>query len=47
MIQSLLRLLGIYKIYEKWLEKTIERGGIPAHIAIIMDGNRRLSLIHI
>ncbi|MCD6421550.1 MAG: di-trans,poly-cis-decaprenylcistransferase [Thaumarchaeota archaeon] len=41
MIQSLLKLLGIYKIYEKWLEKTIERGEIPAHIAIIMDGNRR------
>jgi len=44
MIQSLLRLLGIYKIYEKWLEKTIERGGIPAHIAIIMDGNRRWAM---
>ena len=41
MIQSLLKLLGVYKIYEKWLEKTIEKGEIPAHIAIIMDGNRR------
>jgi len=44
MIQSLLKLLGIYKIYEKWLEKTIERGEIPAHIAIIMDGNRRWAM---
>ena len=41
MIQSLLKLLGVDKIYEKWLEKTIEKGEIPAHIAIIMDGNRR------
>ncbi len=44
MIQSLLKLLGIYKIYEKWLEKTIEKGEIPAHIAIIMDGNRRWAM---
>ncbi|RLG03759.1 MAG: di-trans,poly-cis-decaprenylcistransferase, partial [Thaumarchaeota archaeon] len=44
MIQSLLRLIGVYKIYEKWLSKVIERGEIPAHIAIIMDGNRRWAL---
>jgi len=44
MIQNLLKLLGIYKIYEKWLEKTIEKGEIPAHIAIIMDGNRRWAM---
>ncbi|HDD66611.1 MAG TPA: di-trans,poly-cis-decaprenylcistransferase [Nitrososphaeria archaeon] len=44
MFQGFLRLLGIYKIYEKWLEKTIEKGEAPAHIAIIMDGNRRWAM---
>ena len=44
MIQSLLRLIGAYKIYEKWLSRVIGRGEIPSHIAIIMDGNRRWAL---
>ncbi len=41
MISGLLRLIGAYKIYEKWLERAINRERIPSHIAIIMDGNRR------
>jgi len=41
MIQTLLKLIGAYKIYEKWLERVIRKGKIPSHIAIIMDGNRR------
>lgn len=39
--QGLLRFLGAYKLYEKWLSRTISRGAIPLHIAVIMDGNRR------
>lgn len=41
MMRTLLRISGIYKLYEKWLENTISRGKMPSHIAIIMDGNRR------
>ena len=40
-IERLLRALGIYKLYEKWLEETIRKDKIPSHIAVIMDGNRR------
>ncbi|RLG09690.1 MAG: di-trans,poly-cis-decaprenylcistransferase [Thaumarchaeota archaeon] len=39
--EGLLRALGIYKLYEKWLEETIRKDKIPSHIAVIMDGNRR------
>ena len=44
MIQKLLKALGVYKLYEKWLGKVIEKGEMPAHIAIIMDGNRRWAM---
>jgi tritrans,polycis-undecaprenyl-diphosphate synthase [geranylgeranyl-diphosphate specific] len=40
-LQGLLRLLGAYKLYEKWLGRMISRGEMPSHIAVIMDGNRR------
>jgi len=36
-----LKLFGVYWIYEKWLYRTISRGKMPNHIAIILDGNRR------
>ncbi len=41
MLQGLLSLLGIYKIYEKWLWFQINKEKKPEHIAIILDGNRR------
>ncbi|MGW8288778.1 MAG: polyprenyl diphosphate synthase, partial [Candidatus Bathyarchaeia archaeon] len=41
MLEGLLSLLGIYKIYEKWLWLQIKDGKKPDHIAIILDGNRR------
>ena len=41
MLRELLRLIGVYKLYEKWLERTIRKREIPSHIALIMDGNRR------
>ena len=41
MLQRLLSILGIYKIYEKWLWQQIKNGTKPEHVAIILDGNRR------
>ncbi len=40
-LEKLLKIFGVYKLYEKWLEETIKKGEIPTHIAVIMDGNRR------
>jgi len=34
-------MLGIYKIYEKWLWYQVKDGTKPEHVAIILDGNRR------
>jgi tritrans,polycis-undecaprenyl-diphosphate synthase [geranylgeranyl-diphosphate specific] len=36
-----LSVLGIYKVYEKWLWQQVKNGTKPEHIAIILDGNRR------
>ena len=41
MIERLLSLFGIYKLYEKWLWFQVKNGERPEHIAIILDGNRR------
>ena len=41
MIEGLLSLLGIYKVYEKWLAFQLKEGKKPEHVAIILDGNRR------
>jgi tritrans,polycis-undecaprenyl-diphosphate synthase [geranylgeranyl-diphosphate specific] len=41
MLQGLLSVLGIYKLYEKWLWYQIKDGIKPEHVAIILDGNRR------
>ncbi|MEM2273531.1 MAG: polyprenyl diphosphate synthase [Candidatus Bathyarchaeia archaeon] len=41
MLRTLLSLLGIYKIYEKWLWHQVKGKSKPEHIAIILDGNRR------
>lgn len=35
--------LGIYKYYEKILERKIDKTNIPKHIGVIMDGNRRMT----
>jgi tritrans,polycis-undecaprenyl-diphosphate synthase [geranylgeranyl-diphosphate specific] len=40
-LQGLLSILGIYKLYEKWLWRQVKNGVPPEHIAIILDGNRR------
>ena len=41
MLEGLLSLLGIYKLYEKWLWFQIKDEKKPEHVAIILDGNRR------
>ncbi|MDA4111835.1 MAG: polyprenyl diphosphate synthase [Thaumarchaeota archaeon] len=38
---SILNVLGVYRVYEAILSRSIKRGEIPKHIAIILDGNRR------
>ncbi len=44
MLQNLLSLLGIYRLYEKWLWYQVKDGRKPEHVAIILDGNRRWAL---
>src|SRR5947208_15263192 len=41
MINSLLRIAGVYKAYEKYLIEQIKYGPMPQHIGIILDGNGR------
>jgi len=41
MLESVLRFLGIYRLYESRLGSQIEKDEIPSHIGIILDGNRR------
>ena len=41
MLHGLLSVLGIYKLYEKWLWYQVKGGTKPEHVAIILDGNRR------
>jgi tritrans,polycis-undecaprenyl-diphosphate synthase [geranylgeranyl-diphosphate specific] len=41
MLQEILSSVGIYKLYEKWLQHQVKDGNKPEHIAIILDGNRR------
>jgi tritrans,polycis-undecaprenyl-diphosphate synthase [geranylgeranyl-diphosphate specific] len=41
MLESALRYLGVYRIYEGRLKAQVERDEIPSHIGIILDGNRR------
>jgi tritrans,polycis-undecaprenyl-diphosphate synthase [geranylgeranyl-diphosphate specific] len=41
MLESALRLLGIYKVYEERLKSQVTAGPVPGHIGIILDGNRR------
>lgn len=41
MLRGLLRALGIYKLYEWWLESQVRSLDPPEHVALILDGNRR------
>ncbi|MFQ6096061.1 MAG: polyprenyl diphosphate synthase [Candidatus Bathyarchaeia archaeon] len=44
MLKTLLSIIGVYKIYEKWLWNQVKNGVKPEHIAIILDGNRRWAI---
>lgn len=41
MLLGLLKSLGVYKAYEKYLSYEIAKGQSPKHVGIILDGNRR------
>ncbi len=41
MLPTLLRVIGAYRFYEKWLEDSVTAGEMPEHVGIILDGNRR------
>ena len=41
MLEGFLSILGIYKVYERWLWLQVRDGKKPEHVAIILDGNRR------
>jgi len=41
MLESVLRALGVYRVYENRLWSQIEKEEIPSHVGIILDGNRR------
>jgi short-chain Z-isoprenyl diphosphate synthase len=36
----------LYRLYEHWLARQVEGRAIPAHIGIILDGNRRYGARH-
>ena len=40
-------LSGLYSIYGKRLEKEIQNGDMPNHVAVILDGNRRWAKRHL
>lgn len=40
---SLLRLLGAYRLYERYLKSQISGKEPPQHVGVILDGNRRWS----
>src|SRR5438309_624610 len=46
MFQSMLRTVGVYKVYERRLRAEIGRSEAPRHIGIILDGNRRWAADH-
>lgn len=39
-------LVGLYKVYQRYLEGQIVKDAIPQHIGIILDGNRRWATRH-
>ena len=41
MLESALRYLGAYRVYERRLKAQVDGDDIPGHVGIILDGNRR------
>ncbi len=46
MLTGFLRSIGVYKLYEKWLNRQVRSDRMPEHIAVILDGNRRWAAGH-
>jgi tritrans,polycis-undecaprenyl-diphosphate synthase [geranylgeranyl-diphosphate specific] len=46
MLDSVLRMVGVYRLYENRLKSQVEKGSIPGHVGIILDGNRRWAANH-
>jgi tritrans,polycis-undecaprenyl-diphosphate synthase [geranylgeranyl-diphosphate specific] len=40
-LEKILKCLGVYKLYEKWLEEGVKSKPMPQHVGVILDGNRR------
>lgn len=45
-LRGLLRAIGAYRLYEKWLNEQVKDRELPQHIGIILDGNRRWAKEH-
>jgi tritrans,polycis-undecaprenyl-diphosphate synthase [geranylgeranyl-diphosphate specific] len=45
-LNTILRALGVYRIYERYLKSQIKKGQAPEHVGIILDGNRRWAEEH-
>ena len=41
MLTQILKRLGIYKLYERWLLGQVRSRDMPQHLGVILDGNRR------
>ncbi len=41
MLPTVLKSIGVYRFYERWLEVDITSKEMPEHVGIILDGNRR------
>jgi tritrans,polycis-undecaprenyl-diphosphate synthase [geranylgeranyl-diphosphate specific] len=44
MLSNFLKSLGVYRVYEEWLIRQIQKHQMPGHIAVILDGNRRWAI---
>ena len=41
MLPAVLKSIGAYRFYERWLENDVTSKDMPEHVGIILDGNRR------
>ena len=41
MLPTVLKSIGAYRFYERWLEVNVTSKEMPEHVGIILDGNRR------
>lgn len=44
LLREILKIFGIYWLYEKWLYSQIKNKPLPKHVALILDGNRRWAI---